>query len=622
MVRKLWVVGAIFSSLVMGLLMSYTAQAVGYGESTYGECEYETGCPKHTITTTPDGLRVAVNLSDEQVIPSDGYTIEITPLNGAGETLSYVEIFIDDELVETVEPDEDGTIRWFWDVEKYPGKSIKIITTDQSGAKTTQTFAVSIKKVSEKPKEEQNETNDTPIGSGSLDTPSTAQREKISKNPLAAWVNTLPAPVVYAFPYLLFIVLFVEMSLLLLVSRREAKELTTIRALITQEKNISSLKHDFVLLISHYLRTPMTLLTSGVDSLAREGIAATVLTTLKDLSARLSQTTEAIIAKNSKTEESDTAAAAILHENITKSHKWQRVIIWLPVIFVGILATSFVYLANNWTKYDVGVVGLFTQLAVFSALTVLIYFIWRSVHLRRQDKAYQEKLLISAQRIQEVRDNAIEETSNALNAFIGELVSSANAIPASSQSGKFVKEGISRLQAVQSKFQVATTLKGGRSTNPYTLTSVKDMYNIVSRSLAEQATAKNISISLSGDANIPTQDTVLTTLVLETILDNAIAYSTEGAAIEIGIKNDNDNLSIVVTDHGVGIPADKIDMLFQPFAKVEGAEVFNHEGMGFSLYLDKLIMTYLGGAIAVDSVPDTSTNATISFPDTQVTQAA
>jgi two-component system sensor histidine kinase EvgS len=53
--------------------------------------------------------------------------------------------------------------------------------------------------------------------------------------------------------------------------------------------------------------------------------------------------------------------------------------------------------------------------------------------------------------------------------------------------------------------------------------------------------------------------------------------------------------------------------LFQPFSKAEGAEVFTHEGMGFSLYLDKLIMLYLGGDIQIQSEQGRGTQVTISL---------
>jgi signal transduction histidine kinase len=71
-----------------------------------------------------------------------------------------------------------------------------------------------------------------------------------------------------------------------------------------------------------------------------------------------------------------------------------------------------------------------------------------------------------------------------------------------------------------------------------------------------------------------------------------------------------------VADNGQGIPTDKLNSLFQPFSKAEGAEVFTHEGMGFSLYLNKLIMMYLGGTIGIESAEGKGTQVTLSFAAT------
>ena len=57
-------------------------------------------------------------------------------------------------------------------------------------------------------------------------------------------------------------------------------------------------------------------------------------------------------------------------------------------------------------------------------------------------------------------------------------------------------------------------------------------------------------------------------------------------------------------------------MLFQPFSKIEGFENFDHEGMGFSLYLDKLIMEYLGGSINLQSEENQGTTVDLKLPIT------
>ena len=88
----------------------------------------------------------------------------------------------------------------------------------------------------------------------------------------------------------------------------------------------------------------------------------------------------------------------------------------------------------------------------------------------------------------------------------------------------------------------------------------------------------------------------------------------------IAVESGANDTAISVTDHGRGIAPATQQQLFRPFAKVEGALTFDNEGMGFSLYLDKLIMTYIGGEIALASKLGQGTTATVRLSNRSVNQ--
>jgi len=147
-----------------------------YGEGNYGECLYGEGCPtptptpaptpepnsnetnnnndvllsnqgssgEETVVTTPDGLEVAINLQQGQKLPSSGYTVIITPLNGKGTSFERVEIFIDGKLITVVKPDSTGTAKWFWDTLKYKGTNIRFVIYDKDGTWVAKEFNVTI----------------------------------------------------------------------------------------------------------------------------------------------------------------------------------------------------------------------------------------------------------------------------------------------------------------------------------------------------------------------------------------------------------------------------------------------------------------------------------------------
>ena len=93
---------------------------------------------------TESGLQVAINLANGQAIPSTGYYLTITPLNGEGKTFDKAEIYLDGTLAYTGTPDSTGTLKWYWDTAKYPATKVKIVVFGPGSGVTTQEFSVTV----------------------------------------------------------------------------------------------------------------------------------------------------------------------------------------------------------------------------------------------------------------------------------------------------------------------------------------------------------------------------------------------------------------------------------------------------------------------------------------------
>ncbi len=97
-----------------------------------------------TVVQTDSGLQVAINLSDGQAIPSTGYYITITPLNGQGKSFDKAEIYLDGVLAYSGAPDETGTLKWLWDTTKTPATKVKVIVYGPGSGTTTHEFSVTV----------------------------------------------------------------------------------------------------------------------------------------------------------------------------------------------------------------------------------------------------------------------------------------------------------------------------------------------------------------------------------------------------------------------------------------------------------------------------------------------
>jgi signal transduction histidine kinase len=100
--------------------------------------------------------------------------------------------------------------------------------------------------------------------------------------------------------------------------------------------------------------------------------------------------------------------------------------------------------------------------------------------------------------------------------------------------------------------------------------------------------------------------------VVDNLLGNAIKYSPPQAPIDLEARRQDDEVAIVVRDHGVGIPADEIPQLFTPFFRASTAH--GVPGIGIGLAGARTIVHQHGGRILVESVVGEGTQVTVSLP--------
>ena len=110
------------------------------------------------------------------------------------------------------------------------------------------------------------------------------------------------------------------------------------------------------------------------------------------------------------------------------------------------------------------------------------------------------------------------------------------------------------------------------------------------------------------------QNEMLFNFVISSLIDNAIKFNKEGGTITLANNPKGRTISINISDDGIGIDNNKLDQLFKPFSRADSAVEFNYEGLGFSLFLNRLIMEYTGGSIAALAEPSGGTRMVVNTP--------
>jgi len=98
------------------------------------------------------------------------------------------------------------------------------------------------------------------------------------------------------------------------------------------------------------------------------------------------------------------------------------------------------------------------------------------------------------------------------------------------------------------------------------------------------------------------------------LIDNAVKYSGQGSQIEIRAARSEREVTISVSDHGCGIPAEHIPRLFERFYRVDKARSRKVGGTGLGLAIVKHIVYAHRARITVDSKPGEGSTFTIHLP--------
>ncbi len=103
--------------------------------------------------------------------------------------------------------------------------------------------------------------------------------------------------------------------------------------------------------------------------------------------------------------------------------------------------------------------------------------------------------------------------------------------------------------------------------------------------------------------------------VMVNLVSNATKFTPDGGAIRVTIDLDaRDEVSIAVSDTGIGIPSEEQDHLFDSFFRASNAVAGTIQGTGLGLTIVRTIVEAHDGTLSLRSVPDEGTTVTITSP--------
>ena len=146
---------------------------------------------------------------------------------------------------------------------------------------------------------------------------------------------------------------------------------------------------------------------------------------------------------------------------------------------------------------------------------------------------------------------------------------------------------------------------------------IVDLTRMITESVKIYAAQKNLSIMFSSDHSekIIFIDDEKYERVLLNILSNAIKFTPKGKNVYVNLFFEANYINIEVRDEGVGIPQEKIDIIFEKFGQVDNSFSRQAEGSGIGLYLVKSFVERMGGVITAKSTLYEGSTFLIRLPD-------
>ncbi len=105
--------------------------------------------------------------------------------------------------------------------------------------------------------------------------------------------------------------------------------------------------------------------------------------------------------------------------------------------------------------------------------------------------------------------------------------------------------------------------------------------------------------------------------VFTNLLSNAIKYSPDAQTVEMDLSSSPETVTIRVRDHGLGIPREQRDKIFERFYRAAGPKQRVIPGLGMGLYIVAEIIKHHGGTIMVESAVGKGSTFTVTLPLTR-----
>lgn len=180
---------------------------------------------------------------------------------------------------------------------------------------------------------------------------------------------------------------------------------------------------------------------------------------------------------------------------------------------------------------------------------------------------------------------------------------------------KRIKSGAWHLVSIIDEILTFSRTEAGRETVVRELVDLAQIVRDSAALLQPEATARGIEFSVRAEPSIPLMtDPGKVRQIMLNLAGNALKFTDHGS-VEIAVERTTGEVVVQVRDSGRGIPAAKLEEIFEPFSQVEQNHTRTVGGTGLGLTVSRRLARLLGGDLnVVDSRVDAGSTFVFRLP--------
>jgi PAS domain S-box-containing protein len=159
-------------------------------------------------------------------------------------------------------------------------------------------------------------------------------------------------------------------------------------------------------------------------------------------------------------------------------------------------------------------------------------------------------------------------------------------------------------------------LEAGRVEYRTEAVALHESIQAVAAMLTPQALEKQIELvpGPCPDGLFARADRIKTDQIILNLCSNAVKFTGAGGRVEVGCRDLGAQVEVVVRDTGVGIPAEQVERIFEPFVQLGRGLTSQHEGTGLGLAISRDLAQAMGGDLHVESREGVGSTFTLTLP--------